>query len=132
MVPKLLAVALCLTGLFPQRACCCAPTVVGCAAEAVADHADAHDGCCCDRDASAVPPCHRHERHRHDCPVVALKRNPPATPPNPVTAPGPDGPSAPSTADAPPSNAGGPNPVPSADDSPPHVPLFLSLRVLRN
>lgn len=146
MTAKLLAVFLCLTGMFPQRACCCVPVVIGCQeagcrgsepgppAPPQACSCRGHDDGDADAAGGSVDSrAHRHERHQDHCPAVRPSLAEQTTPPSKVVTPSPD--LAPASFGSDDRLPAAPRPLrPSAriDGSPPHVPLFLSLLVLRN
>ena len=138
MFAKLLAVVLCLTGAFPQRACRCAPEGLVCAASAGHDTPRRCPACSlleeCDGPAHVG---HQNRpapspQHHPDCPCTRAAPGVEATLASLVVAPAPETDAVLTAFEPAVRSACRALPVGSTTDPPPHVPLFLELQVLRN
>lgn len=139
---KLLALVLTLLGVFPQSVCQCAPRVAACRGAATEEPAAAADRSCCrHHHADATPdrltasfanggPSHHHEHHQNHCPSLQPKPTWETTAPVEFVVPAAEAVSAP--VEVQPEPLDRPQIATAIDRSPPHVPLFLSLCVLRN
>jgi hypothetical protein len=134
---KLLAVVLCLTGAFPQRACQCAEAGGTCAAVGNQDARPAPRKACpaCvgghghARDVRSVPAPHP-DSHRQPCRCTRAKPGLEATLASAVVVPTPEAAAFASVEPA--AAVTRSSPVLLPVDSSPHVPWFLALLVLRN
>ena len=140
MVLKLLSLALCLLGIFPQQLCQCAPPSGPRAADKGSVPTRGKTGCCREcrcHEHGAPAPAERHDRPPHDgndrCPNAVLKAAWQTAPPSESGPPASEnGPALGGIDVADDVIAGRPLQAVAVNASPPHVPLYLSLLTLRN